>query len=157
MIKWSDLNLSLAGELKHGPLALIDEHIPIIFVMTKDHLYPKTSSALAQITARKGRPVIMASESDTNVPRSAQVIRIPETVDCLQGLLNVSSVTHDLAGRETRTDGPLQIIPLQLLSYHLAVQKGYDVGKCLAHVCTTLALLLHLFYADKDRLPPKPG
>ncbi|RSH84883.1 glutamine--fructose-6-phosphate transaminase (isomerizing) [Apiotrichum porosum] len=97
----------LAGELKHGPLALIDEHIPIIFVMTKDHLYPKTSSALAQITARKGRPVIMASESDTNVPRSAQVIRIPETVDCLQGLLN--------------------IIPLQLLSYHLAVQKGYDV------------------------------
>ena len=46
----------LAGELKHGPLALIDEHLPVIFIMTQDSLYPKVQNALAQVTARKGRP-----------------------------------------------------------------------------------------------------
>ena len=46
----------LPGELKHGPLALIDEHLPVIFIMTQDSLYPKVQNALAQVTARKGRP-----------------------------------------------------------------------------------------------------
>ena len=87
----------LAGELKHGPLALIDEHLPVIFIMTRDSLYPKVASALSQVTARKGRPIIICNEDDTSVPESAKVIRVPSTVDCLQGLINV--------------------IPLQLLSY----------------------------------------
>ncbi|WVO12566.1 glutamine-fructose-6-phosphate transaminase (isomerizing) [Cryptococcus depauperatus] len=97
----------LAGELKHGPLALIDEHLPVIFIMTRDSLYPKVQSALAQVTARKGRPIIICNEDDDTVTDNAKVIRVPQTVDCLQGLINV--------------------IPLQLLSYHLAVMNGVDV------------------------------
>ncbi|EKC98542.1 glutamine-fructose-6-phosphate transaminase (isomerizing) [Trichosporon asahii var. asahii CBS 8904] len=97
----------LAGELKHGPLALIDEHLPVIFIMTKDSLYPKTASALAQVTARKGRPIVICNDGDTSLPESTKVVKVPATVDCLQGLLNV--------------------IPLQLISYHLATMKGIDV------------------------------
>lgn len=54
----------LAGELKHGPLALIDENMPVILVMTKDSLYPKVQSALQQVTARKGQPIIICNKVD---------------------------------------------------------------------------------------------
>ncbi|GLB42275.1 putative SIS domain containing protein [Lyophyllum shimeji] len=97
----------LAGELKHGPLALIDENMPVIIIMTQDSLYPKVQSAFAQITARKAQPIVLCNEDDTGIPAGAKTIRVPKTVDCLQGLLN--------------------IIPLQLLSYHLAVRNGCDV------------------------------
>ncbi|KAG8933874.1 glutamine--fructose-6-phosphate transaminase (isomerizing) [Tulasnella sp. 419] len=97
----------LAGELKHGPLALIDENMPVIIIMTRDSLYPKVQSALAQITARKGQPIIICNDDDESISKDARTIRVPRTVDCLQGLLNV--------------------IPLQLLSYHLAVMNGFDV------------------------------
>lgn len=76
--------------------------------MTQDSIYPKVRSALEQVTARKGAPIIIANDTDTSVMGdSNRVIRVPKTVDCLQGLLN--------------------IIPLQLLSYHIAVSKGFDV------------------------------
>ncbi|GAA5856424.1 hypothetical protein JCM3766R1_005085, partial [Sporobolomyces carnicolor] len=97
----------LAGELKHGPLALIDESMPVILVMTQDSIYPKVRSALEQVTARRGAPIIIANDTDTSIDDSRHVIRVPKTVDCLQGLLN--------------------IIPLQLLSYHIAVSKGTNV------------------------------
>jgi glucosamine--fructose-6-phosphate aminotransferase (isomerizing) len=98
----------LAGELKHGPLALIDESMPVILIMTQDSLYPKVRSALEQVTARKGAPIIIANDTDTSVMGdSNRVIRVPKTIDCLQGLLN--------------------IIPLQLLAYHISVSKGFDV------------------------------
>jgi glucosamine--fructose-6-phosphate aminotransferase (isomerizing) len=97
----------LAGELKHGPLALIDENMPVIIIMTQDSLYPKVQSAFAQITARKAQPIILCNENDEGIQKGAKTIRVPKTVDCLQGLLN--------------------IIPLQLLSYHLAVKNGCDV------------------------------
>lgn len=97
----------LAGELKHGPLALIDENMPVIIIMTRDSLYPKVQSALAQITARKGQPIIIATDDDTSIGQNFKTIRVPPTVDCLQGILN--------------------IIPLQLLSYHLAILNGVDV------------------------------
>lgn len=97
----------LAGELKHGPLALIDENMPVIIIMTQDSLYPKVQSAFAQITARKARPVVLCNEGDQKIPANATTIRVPRTADALQGLLN--------------------IIPLQLLSYHLAVKNGCDV------------------------------
>ncbi|KAL0959625.1 hypothetical protein HGRIS_011328 [Hohenbuehelia grisea] len=97
----------LAGELKHGPLALVDENMPVIIIMTQDSLYPKVQSAFAQITARKAQPVVMCNEDDEGIPAGAKTIRVPKTVDALQGLLN--------------------IIPLQLLSYHLAVKNGCDV------------------------------
>ncbi|KAF8068978.1 hypothetical protein FPV67DRAFT_1561718 [Lyophyllum atratum] len=97
----------LAGELKHGPLALIDENMPVIIIMTQDSLYPKVQSAFAQITARKAQPIVLCNEGDDGIPAGAKTIRVPKTIDCLQGLLN--------------------IIPLQLLSYHLAVKNGCDV------------------------------
>ncbi|KAI0356014.1 L-glutamine D-fructose 6-phosphate amidotransferase [Trametes cingulata] len=97
----------LAGELKHGPLALIDENMPVIIVMTQDSLYPKVQSAYAQITARKAQPIVVCNEDDDAIPKGCKTIRVPRTVDCLQGILN--------------------IIPMQLLSYHLAVKNGFDV------------------------------
>ncbi|KAI5480454.1 glutamine-fructose-6-phosphate transaminase [Pseudohyphozyma bogoriensis] len=98
----------LAGELKHGPLALIDESMPVILVMTEDSMYKKVRSALEQVTARKGAPIIIANDTDTSLDDTQhQIIRVPKTVDALQGVLN--------------------IIPLQLLSYHISVLKGFDV------------------------------
>jgi glucosamine--fructose-6-phosphate aminotransferase (isomerizing) len=98
----------LAGELKHGPLALIDENMPVVFIMTRDSLYPKVESALQQVTARKGAPIVVCNKGDPNTSFAKfQTIRVPESVDCLQGILN--------------------IIPLQILSYHLAVLNGVDV------------------------------
>jgi glucosamine--fructose-6-phosphate aminotransferase (isomerizing) len=97
----------LAGELKHGPLALIDENMPVILIMTKDSLYPKVQSALQQVTARKGQPIIICNDGDEGISSQYKTIRVPQTVDCLQGLIT--------------------IIPLQLLSYHLAVLHGVDV------------------------------
>lgn len=97
----------LAGELKHGPLALIDENMPVIIIMTQDSLYPKVQSAFAQITARKAQPIVVCNEGDDDIKQGVKTIRVPKTVDVLQGLLN--------------------IIPLQLLSYHLAIKNGFDV------------------------------
>ncbi|KAJ2499771.1 glutamine--fructose-6-phosphate transaminase (isomerizing) [Coemansia sp. RSA 1972] len=98
----------MAGELKHGPLALIDEHIPIVIIMTKDAYYPKVQSALQQVQARKGNPIIICDAGDENIDDAvSRTIRIPHTVDCLQGIL--------------------AIIPLQLLSYHMATLNGVDV------------------------------
>ena len=97
----------LAGELKHGPLALIDENMPVIIIMTQDSLYPKVQSAFAQITARKAHPIVVCNEGDDGIKPGVKTIRVPKTVDALQGLLN--------------------IIPLQLLSYHMAIKNGFDV------------------------------
>ncbi|CDH59874.1 glutamine-fructose-6-phosphate transaminase [Lichtheimia corymbifera JMRC:FSU:9682] len=97
----------LAGELKHGPLALVDENMPVILVMTKDSLYPKVQSALQQVSARKGNPIIICNDGDDDLQSKYKTIKVPQTVDCLQGMLNV--------------------IPLQLLSYHLAILQGVDV------------------------------
>jgi glucosamine--fructose-6-phosphate aminotransferase (isomerizing) len=99
----------LAGELKHGVLALVDDQLPIIAFATRDSLFPKVMSAIEQVTARAGRPIIVRNEGDdsVNVQTSLATLDVPQTVDCLQGLLN--------------------IIPLQMMSYWLAVNKGVDV------------------------------
>ena len=81
--------------------------MPVIIVMTRDSLYPKVQSAFSQITARKAQPIVICNEGDEGISKDVQKIRVPQSVDCLQGLLNV--------------------IPLQLLSYHLAINKGFDV------------------------------
>ena len=80
---------------------------PVILVMTKDSLYPKVQSALEQVTARKGKPIIICNVGDDNIAEKFRTIRVPLVVDCLQGLIN--------------------IIPLQIISYHLAVMRGVDV------------------------------
>ncbi|XP_078087724.1 glutamine--fructose-6-phosphate aminotransferase [isomerizing] 2-like [Mustelus asterias] len=98
----------LAGELKHGPLALIDTQMPVIMVVVRDPSYTKCQNAVQQVTARQGRPIILCTKNDEESRKLAyKTIEIPHSVDCLQGILSV--------------------IPLQLLSFHLAVLRGYDV------------------------------
>ncbi|KAG8180095.1 hypothetical protein JTE90_027874 [Oedothorax gibbosus] len=98
----------LAGELKHGPLALIDDLMPVIMIVTKDPVYSKCMNALQQVTARGGRPVIICEKGDKETQSMAfKYLEIPHSVDCLQGILTV--------------------IPLQLLSYHIAVLRGCNV------------------------------
>ena len=97
-----------AGELKHGPLALIDEHITVIIICTTDALIDRVRAAVQQIRARNGRPIVMLSQPDPEVEALADVVlRVPSTVDCLQPIVNV--------------------IPLQLLAYHTAVARGNNV------------------------------
>lgn len=99
----------LAGELKHGVLALVDDQLPIIAFATRDSLFPKVVSAIEQVTARNGRPIVVCNKGDliTQNSKIFATLEVPETVDCLQGLLNV--------------------IPMQLMSYWLAVNRGEDV------------------------------
>ncbi|RXG73257.1 Glutamine--fructose-6-phosphate aminotransferase [isomerizing] 2 [Armadillidium vulgare] len=98
----------MAGELKHGPLALVDEGMPIIMVCTRDNVFTKCMNALQQVTAREGRPIIICNKGDKEPQKFAShVLEVPKTVDCLQGILTV--------------------IPMQLLSYHIAVLRGCNV------------------------------
>merc|ERR1711939_377818 len=105
----------LAGELKHGPLALIDENMPVIMIVMRDSTFPKSQNALQQVTARHGRPIIICNTGDKDTFHARvkstkialQAIEIPKSVDCLQSILSV--------------------VPLQLFAYHLATQKGFDV------------------------------
>ena len=93
-----------AGELKHGPLALVDSTVPIIMIMMRDQVFTKCMNAMQQVTARDGKPILIIEQGDTETAKGAQhVLEVPKTMDALQGLLTV--------------------IPLQLLSYHLAVLR----------------------------------
>merc|ERR1711899_229347 len=97
-----------AGELKHGPLALVDSTVPIILIMMRDGVYNKCMNALQQVTAREGRPILICEKGDDETMKwSEHSIEIPKTVDVLQGILTV--------------------IPMQLLSYHIAVLRGCNV------------------------------
>ncbi|CAN8019624.1 unnamed protein product [Ixodes persulcatus] len=98
----------LAGELKHGPLALVDKAMPVMMVLTRDPVFPKCMNALQQVTARDGRPIVICEKGDEETKKmSFKSLEVPHTVDCLQGVLTV--------------------IPLQLMSYHIAVLKGCNV------------------------------
>ncbi|XP_059177265.1 glutamine--fructose-6-phosphate aminotransferase [isomerizing] 2-like isoform X1 [Physella acuta] len=98
----------LAGELKHGPLALVDHAMPVLMVCTKDKVYSKCVNALQQVKARHGNPILICTEGDEDIQSMAsQYIEVPHTIDCLQGVLTV--------------------IPMQLLSLHIAELKKLDV------------------------------
>lgn len=95
-----------AGELKHGPIALIDDKFKVIFIAANDVTYDKTRNAIEQILARGGKPIMICTEDVVHEYKAYKTFAVPSTVDCLQGILTV--------------------IPLQLLSYHLAVARGYN-------------------------------
>lgn len=98
----------MSGELKHGVLALVDENLPIIMILTRDDLFKKSLNAYQQVIARGGKPIVICNPSDEEFKASeALKIEIPKTVDVLQGILNV--------------------IPLQLIAYWLAVMEGLNV------------------------------
>ena len=99
-----------AAEMKHGPIALIDEEMPIVVIATRDKIYEKVVSNIQEIKARKGRIIAIVNEGDTQVANMVDyVIEIPEIAPELEPLLTV--------------------VPLQLLSYYIAVCKGKDVDQ----------------------------
>ncbi len=99
-----------AAEMKHGPIAMIDERTPSVFLAPRDSLYDKTLANVAEIKARKGPVIAIATEGDTEIrARVEEVFTIPATLEPLVPLLAV--------------------VPLQLLAYHIAVARGCDVDK----------------------------
>jgi glutamine---fructose-6-phosphate transaminase (isomerizing) len=99
-----------AAEMKHGPIALIDANMPVVVVATKDDTYEKIISNIQEIKARKGKVIAIVTEGDEIIRKMADyVLEVPETMTVFSGLLAV--------------------IPLQLLSYHIAVLRGCDVDQ----------------------------
>ncbi|MBR4822150.1 MAG: glutamine--fructose-6-phosphate transaminase (isomerizing) [Bacteroidales bacterium] len=99
-----------AAEMKHGPIALVDEDMPVVFIATHHNLYEKILSNMQEVAARKGRVLAIVSEGDTVVKGIAEhVIEVPPTANFLSPLVSV--------------------IPLQLLAYHIAVSKGLNVDQ----------------------------
>jgi glucosamine 6-phosphate synthetase-like amidotransferase/phosphosugar isomerase protein len=75
----------MAGELKHGPLALVDDSMPIVMIIMRDPVYNKCMNAMQQVTAREGRPIVICEEGDEETMKFASnSLEIPRTVDCLQ-------------------------------------------------------------------------
>ncbi len=99
-----------AGEMKHGPIALINEHMPTVAIVLKDHVYEKMISQVEQAKARGGKVIAVATEGDTLIAEKADhVLYIPEVPELVSPVVSV--------------------IPLQLLAYHIAVRRGADVDK----------------------------
>ncbi len=99
-----------AGEMKHGPIALIDEAMPVVAVAARDHVYDKMISQIEQVKARGGIVIALATEGDSDIAAKADyVLYAPATPPLLSPVINV--------------------VPLQLLAYHLAVRRGCDVDQ----------------------------
>ena len=99
-----------AAEMKHGPIALIDENMPVVVIATRDSSYEKVVSNIQEVKARKGRIIAVVTEGDDVIPGMAEfVIEVPHTSEALVPLVSV--------------------IPLQLLSYHIAVLRGCNVDQ----------------------------
>lgn len=99
-----------AAEMKHGPIALIDEEMPVVFIATKDSSYEKIVSNIQEVKARKGRIISVVTQGDSIIPKMSEfVIEVPAIHEALMPLISV--------------------IPLQLLSYHIAVMRGCNVDQ----------------------------
>ena len=99
-----------AAEMKHGPIALIDENMPVVVIAPKDNTYEKIVSNIQEVKARKGRVIAIVNDDDRTLEGMAEhVIRVPRTLPCFAPILN--------------------IIPLQLLAYYIAVMRGCNVDQ----------------------------
>ena len=99
-----------AAEMKHGPIALVDENLPVVFVATKDAYHGKIVSNIQEIKARKGKVIAIISEGDETIPSMADdIFVVPPADEILAPMISV--------------------VPLQLLSYYIGVFKGCDVDK----------------------------
>ncbi|MCI0708009.1 MAG: glutamine--fructose-6-phosphate transaminase (isomerizing) [Ignavibacteriae bacterium] len=99
-----------AAEMKHGPIALIDENMPVVCVAPKDAIYDKVMSNIQEVRTRKGRIIALANEDDHEIDALAEfVLRVPRTYGFFGPIVN--------------------IIPLQLLAYYIAVERGTDVDQ----------------------------
>lgn len=99
-----------AAEMKHGPIALIDEEMPVVFIATKDSSYEKIVSNIQEVKARKGRVISIVTEGDDLIPKMSEfTIQVPAVHEALMPMVST--------------------IPLQLLSYHIAVMRGCNVDQ----------------------------
>ena len=99
-----------AAEMKHGPLALIDEDMPVVVVASRDHTYEKVLANIEEVCGRQGQVIAFATEPDSRLERiAAEVLYVPSTLPILSPLVTT--------------------VPLQLLAYHAAVFRGHDVDK----------------------------
>jgi len=99
-----------AAEMKHGPIALIDENMPVVFIVPKDAIYEKVISNMQEVRARKGKIIAVANEDDVEIHKIADhVIRVPRTFSYFGPIVNT--------------------IPLQLLAYYIALARGCDVDQ----------------------------
>jgi glucosamine--fructose-6-phosphate aminotransferase (isomerizing) len=99
-----------AGEMKHGPIALIDENMPVVAIAVQDGVYDKMISQIEQVKARDGNVIAVATKGDTRIASKADhAIYVPQTSELLSPVLTV--------------------LPLQLLAYHVAVRRGADVDQ----------------------------
>ena len=99
-----------AAEMKHGPIALIDENMPVVVIATRDSSYDKIVSNIQEVKARKGVVIAIVTEGDVLIPKMADfTIEVPATHEALMPLISV--------------------VPLQLLSYHIAVMRGANVDQ----------------------------
>lgn len=99
-----------AAEMKHGPIALIDEDMPVVFIATKDSTYEKIVSNIQEVKARKGKVIAIVTKGEKDIYSMADyVVEIPATQECFQPLLSV--------------------IPLQLMSYYVAINRGCNVDQ----------------------------
>jgi glucosamine--fructose-6-phosphate aminotransferase (isomerizing) len=99
-----------AAEMKHGPIALIDQEMPVFVIATRDSGYEKIVSNIQEVRARKGKVIAIVTEGDEVIPGMADyIIEVPDTDELLSPIVNV--------------------IPLQLLSYHIAVLRGCNVDQ----------------------------
>jgi glucosamine--fructose-6-phosphate aminotransferase (isomerizing) len=99
-----------AAEMKHGPIALIDENMPVVFIATQDEIYDKILSNIEEVRTRKGKVIAIATEGDNQIQNVANhVIYIPDTLPMLTPILSV--------------------VPLQLLAYYIAVNLGCNVDQ----------------------------
>ncbi len=99
-----------AAEMKHGPIALVDENMPVVFIAIKDSTYDKVLSNIEEIKARKGKVIAVISEDDKQIKSIVDyAIPVPNTIEMLSPILN--------------------IIPLQLMAYYIAVAKGLNVDQ----------------------------
>ena len=99
-----------AAEMKHGPIALIDENMPTVFIAPHDSIYEKVISNIQEVRARSGKIIAIATEKDKEIDNLVDFcIKVPKTIEMLMPILTV--------------------IPLQLLAYHIAVKKGLNVDQ----------------------------
>jgi glucosamine--fructose-6-phosphate aminotransferase (isomerizing) len=99
-----------AAEMKHGPIALVDENLPVVFVATRDSYYEKVVSNIQEIKARKGKVIAVVTEGDQTIRGLADdIIEVPAADELVAPIVSV--------------------IPMQLLAYHIGVLKGFDVDK----------------------------
>ncbi len=99
-----------AAEMKHGPIALIDDRMPVVFIAPKDSVYPKVVLNIEEVKTRGGRVIALVTNGDSALQDKVDhLIRVPKTLEILQPILNV--------------------VPLQLLAYHIAVLRGCDVDQ----------------------------